>query len=933
MTRPRAQSHSQSRSELSADLRVKTIRKRRARRNLGLEHLEDRILLSVTAYEQDQSLYVVGDAASDSVSMVFVPLGGNQQYPDSLVVLNNGTTVGVFPILTPIQVTLGEVEPFSSIQVIGGTGPFTLSELPEGIPLEFPTTFTGGSASNTFIDEGADIPFQWSITGPNTGTLGNLSFSGVQNLTDDSVNSSYESAHGGDTFVFQPGGSVSGVITASTVPLTLKTPDGVTGTIALAGNVLTSGNLTIEAGAVTIAPNVMIASNLIGGTDAVTGNLTIQASTITAASDVTFSSRRTGGASVVTGDSTGDSGDISMAAPSITLGQGDLVLAQVEPGSQFQPGNVTLDAEVSSLNQIAQVMPGSSTTNQAQIELTGTSVEGADITITAGANNTNFYDDLGLFEADLSQYINATLTQVPNLAISAVTGISGEVIIKESDATIGLAGSTIEGSGPVTVGSTASSDASFHTVAVSGTATGGAFAISVGYGQATSSAITTVTDSTIIGAGAVAVTSSATTTANEWSRIGASPVPGATSPAVAIAVAIANTSETSDVTISQGSTVQSTGANVQIDAAGNTTSFPIAASPADPTAVTAAAVAVDYDKANIDTEVDGKVDGVLGVPTATFNADPKAGPVAVNYQNSTITIPNNGLLDGTAVTYSNGGATSIGGLTNGSTYYIEVLNANTFQLANGPTIPLAYTSINPSITSTQTLGKVSAATASSVDTGQNTITIIPSSAAGDFDGTPEAGDIVTYLGATSGAPGDTVGGLIVGKQYTVQVVSGDTISLVDPVTGTVAPLTSTGNGTQSFLYEANADVESFSPSQAVDPLTNTITFTTPDDFQTGDMVVYHTDPAILDPTVLNGQTVDESDQPISGLDDGQTYYVVVVNPTTIRLASSLGAAQNAVPIQLSQGVDLTGTGLGSQQTLEAPGADRRRRHRRRTDRH
>ena len=55
-------------------------------------------------------------------------------------------------------------------------------------------------------------------------------------------------------------------------------------------------------------------------------------------------------------------------------------------------------------------MPGSSTTNQAQIELTGTTVEGADITITAGANNTNYYDDLGVFEADASQYINATLS-------------------------------------------------------------------------------------------------------------------------------------------------------------------------------------------------------------------------------------------------------------------------------------------------------------------------------------------------------------------------------------------------------------------------------------------------------------------------------------------------------------------------------------------
>jgi hypothetical protein len=911
MTRPRAHSQAKSHSEVQAEERVKTIRKRRSRRSLLLEQLEDRTLLSVTAFVQNQSLQVVGDAASDSVSMLVVPLG-TPQNPEVLDVLNEGTIVGSFPIVSP-----GEQGYFSSIQVTGGTGPFALTLGSQGV---VPLNFTGGSSSNTLIEEGALTPIQWTITGLNTGNYLDVSFSGIQNLTDDDINSSNNASHGGDTFVFQPGGSVSGVITGSTAAITLKTPDGVSGTIALAGNVLTSGNLTIEAGRVTIGPGVMIASNLIGGVDAVTGDLTIQANTISAASDVTFSSRRTGGANTVTGDSTGDSGSISFAAPSITLNQGDLVLAQVEPGSQFQPGNITLDAEVSSLNQVAQIVPISSTTNQAQIQLTGATVKGADITITAGAINTNLYDDLGTFEADASQYINATLTQVPNLAISADTGISAEVVIKESDATIGLDGAMIEGSGAVTVGSTATSDASFHTVAVSGTATGGVFAISVGYGQATSSAVTTVTDSTITGVGAVAVTSSATTTDDEWSRIGSSPVPGAVSPAVAIALAIANTNETSTVTISQGSTVQSTGSKVQIDAAGNTTSFPIAASPAAPTAVTAAAVAVDYDKASIKTEVDGNVDGVLGVPTGTFNADPSAGPVAVNYQNSTITIPNNGLVDGTSVAYSNGGATSIGGLTNGSTYYVDVLSANTFQLANGPTIPLSFAPVDPTATSTQTLGKVSAATASGVDTGQGTITITPSSAPGNFNGTPQTGDIVTYLGATSGAPGDAGGGLIEGKQYTVQPVSGDTIKLVDPVTGTVVPLTSGGNGAQSFFYESNADTKRFSPSQAVDSTTNTITFTTPDDFQTGDLVVYHTDPANLDPTVLNGQTVDEKDQPISGLDDGQSYYVVVVNPTTIRLSSSLGAAQNAVPIKLSQGIDLTGVGLGSQHTLEAPGA-------------
>ena len=81
------------------------------------------------------------------------------------------------------------------------------------------------------------------------------------------------------------------------------------------------------------------------------------------------------------------------------------------------------------------------------------------------------------------------------------------------------------------------------------------------------------------------------------------------------------------------------------------------------------------------------------------------------------------------------------------------------------------------------------------------------------------------------------------------------------------------------------------------------------------MVVYHTDPTVQIPTTLNGQTVNEGDQAINGLVNGQNYYVVVVNPTTIRLTNSLGAAKNAVPITLSQP---TGGGLGTQNTLSSP---------------
>ena len=230
------------------------------------------------------------------------------------------------------------------------------------------------------------------------------------------------------------------------------------------------------------------------------------------------------------------------------------------------------------------------------------------------------------------------------------------------------------------------------------------------------------------------------------------------------------------------------------------------------------------------------------------------------------------------------------------------------------------------MTPTQTLGVVSSAAfdPSQVDTNKNTIQLTPSIGAGAFDGTPQAGDIVTYLGADCGIASDNVGGLVVGKQYIVQPVSsqgkptqqGNTIELIDPDTKAAVALTSTGNGTQGLLYESN--VESFSPAKAVNSTNNTITFPTPDQFQTGAMVVYHTDPTVQDTVVLNNETLKEGDQPIDGLVDGHAYYVVRLNSNTIRLADSYEAALAAAPITLSPAPGATGAALGSQQALTIP---------------
>jgi hypothetical protein len=62
----------------------------------------------------------------------------------------------------------------------------------------------------------------------------------------------------------------------------------------------------------------------------------------------------------------------------------------------------------------------------------------------------------------------------------------------------------------------------------------------------------------------------------------------------------------------------------------------------------------------------------------TFNGSSSA---AVSVSNNTISITSHGFTDLDLVTYSNGGGTSIGGLTNDRPYYVIYINANTIKLA------------------------------------------------------------------------------------------------------------------------------------------------------------------------------------------------------------------------------------------------------------
>ena len=64
--------------------------------------------------------------------------------------------------------------------------------------------------------------------------------------------------------------------------------------------------------------------------------------------------------------------------------------------------------------------------------------------------------------------------------------------------------------------------------------------------------------------------------------------------------------------------------------------------------------------------------------TATFNG---SSTNVVSTANETLRIPEHRFIHGQSVVYSNGGGGNIGGLTNGTAYYVNFDSANTIKLA------------------------------------------------------------------------------------------------------------------------------------------------------------------------------------------------------------------------------------------------------------
>jgi hypothetical protein len=270
--------------------------------------------------------------------------------------------------------------------------------------------------------------------------------------------------------------------------------------------------------------------------------------------------------------------------------------------------------------------------------------------------------------------------------------------------------------------------------------------------------------------------------------------------------------------------------------------------------------------------------------------------VTVNLLNDELYLPNHGLSTGQAVVYANGGGTTVGGLTPGTTYFIIKRDNSIVRLASTAANAAAGTAVN----------------LTTVGTGTQTLTVTALSLATDTITIPGHGFLQGELVQYDSQGQTAITGLTTATPYYVIFVNGDNIKLAttpeNAIAGTAVNLTAAGVGTHkitslsktpdgtyeiatvpsatSFTATARGTVptivKTFNPRSTVDP--NLETFKIPSHgFLTGTAVTYS-----------RGE-----DTAISGLTHNTVYYVVAVNRDYIKLATSASDAESGITLSVT----------------------------------
>ncbi len=489
------------------------------------------------------------------------------------------------------------------------------------------------------------------------------------------------------------------------------------------------------------------------------------------------------------------------------------------------------------------------------------------------------------------------------------------VVYKQSDACLTMGSAEIDADDMVTLTTTGSANAPANAAYSSDTSVG----VSAAFAYASATAKTELQNgATIMAGGNVTVSSEAdatdNSTADTQSEDGAS---GGQTDKFAIAVNEAD--DTSHTTLDTGSYINAHGSVSVASGSGNSSTSLLtnagrssAQTGYSPDGEVGQAIGVGIKNADIQTIVDGTIKSdtsPTNTQALTFNPF-----TDVNFATSTLHIPNHGFSDGEAVVYSSGAGGSIPGLTNGVTYYVNVVDANDIQLqdANGNTIPF---------TPYPTLSDGKGGTLQIATTGEATDT---------FSNNPgwTTGQAVVY----NAAAGQLIGGLTNGQTYYVSVDPGDSTTFRLATSAANANTIASAAGaayTQTYNTDiGNGDEQGTAMSDAEDAA-NSAAQVTGEVVQINQNPLFtwtdgsgqqHTETCTFDPTT-NSITFDESLAQLGltngtaltysaalglsfdNLTDGQTYYAVVAPSSTgsttrvFLVGSASGASTVASAVQ------------------------------------
>lgn len=281
--------------------------------------------------------------------------------------------------------------------------------------------------------------------------------------------------------------------------------------------------------------------------------------------------------------------------------------------------------------------------------------------------------------------------------------------------------------------------------------------------------------------------------------------------------------------------------------------------------------------------------------------------LTVNLLEDTLYVPNHGLISGQSVTYSIGGGASVGGLSDGATYYVIRVDDSLIRLSS-----------NRSLTPIANL--------TTVGSGTHALTITSLNFATDTITLPNHGYLQGELIEYDSKGNDAVGGLTTATPYYVIFVDGDNIKLAttpeNAQDGIAVDITSAGTGVHSFrslsktpdgiykidsvptsksftvLAAGNVPLlqKSFNPRTTLNINENAFNVES-HGFITGTKVTYSQGASATD---------------ISGLVDGTDYYVIGINKDYFRLAATAEDAAAGIPLTVSD----FGTGVAHSFTTD-----------------